>query len=210
MLKCWNSDPNKRPPFSQLANSISEFAEKIAGYLDVRNYNPFEANIFTATTGGEDCDNQAEEEHDTNVCVSLDNRPVVITVECPSEDEGPPWWYILKTKCRHHYSYIACYVQHSFKFDPKCYFPAILESFVYSTVFQLYRTWSFACMCRVLLLFQVRKKKNIPSLLWGLELVQLHSVTFCIGWAFDVYIHTLAQGEKIPPCGIFSPWANGL
>ena len=90
MLKCWNSDPNKRPPFSQLANSISEFAEKIAGYLDVRNYNPFEANIFTATTGGEDCDNQAEEEHDTNVCVSLDNPPVIITVECPSEDESSP------------------------------------------------------------------------------------------------------------------------
>ena len=90
MLKCWNSDPNERPLFSQLANSISEFAEKIAGYLDVSNYNPFEVNISTATTGEEDCDNQAEEEHDNNICVFLGNPPVIITVECPSEDESPP------------------------------------------------------------------------------------------------------------------------
>ena len=83
MLKCWNSDPNERPSFSVLVNSISVFAEMTAGYLDVSNYNPFEANI---TTGGEHSDDQTEEERDTNVGVPSDNPPVVITVQCPSEN----------------------------------------------------------------------------------------------------------------------------
>ena len=86
MLKCWNSDPNERPSFSALVNSIAGFAEKTAGYLDVSNYNPFEANITTATTGGENGDVQTEEERNTNVGVPLDNPPVV---QCPSEDESP-------------------------------------------------------------------------------------------------------------------------
>ena len=85
MLKCWNSDPNERPSFSSLVNSISGFAEKTAGYLDVSNYNPFEANITTATTGGENCDDQTEEHV---FGVPLDDPPVVISVQCPSEDEG--------------------------------------------------------------------------------------------------------------------------
>ena len=81
MFKCWNSDPNERPSFSTLMNSISGFAEMTTGYLDVSNYNPFEANTSTATTGGENCDRQTE--HDTNVGVSLDDPPVVIDVQCP-------------------------------------------------------------------------------------------------------------------------------
>ena len=86
MLKCWNSDPNERPPFSVLVKFISGFAEKTAGYLDVSNYNPFEANIPTATKGEELGDIQTKEEHDTNVGVSLDDSPVVISVQCPSEN----------------------------------------------------------------------------------------------------------------------------
>lgn len=81
MLKCWNSDPIERPSFSALVNSISGFAEMTAGYLDVSNYNPFEANI----TKGDD---QTEEERDANVGVPLDDPPVVISVQCPSEDES--------------------------------------------------------------------------------------------------------------------------
>ena len=88
MLKCWNSDPNERPSFSALVNSISGFAEKTAGYLDVSNYNPFEANVSTATPGAENRDDQTEEEHDANIGVPLDNPPVEINVQCPSEDEG--------------------------------------------------------------------------------------------------------------------------
>ena len=76
MLKCWNSDPNERPSFSTLAKSISEFAEMTAGYLDVSNYNPFEANIPTATTGAENRDDQTGEEHYTNV--PLNNSPVKV------------------------------------------------------------------------------------------------------------------------------------
>ena len=89
MLKCWNSDPNERPSFSTLVKFISGFAEMTAGYLDVSNYNPFEASIPTATPGGENGDAQAEEEPDTNVGVTLDNPPVEINVQCPSEDESP-------------------------------------------------------------------------------------------------------------------------
>ena len=67
MFKCWNSDPNERPSFSALANSISGFAEMTAGYLDVSNYNPFEANVSTATTGAENGHIQTEVECDTIV-----------------------------------------------------------------------------------------------------------------------------------------------
>ena len=35
MLKCWKIDPNERPSFSTLVNSISGFAEITAGYSDV-------------------------------------------------------------------------------------------------------------------------------------------------------------------------------
>ena len=88
MLKCWNSDPNERPSFSTLVNSISGFAEITAGYLDVSNYNPFEANITAATTGAENGHIQTEEECDTHVGGPLDNPPIEINVQCPSEDEG--------------------------------------------------------------------------------------------------------------------------
>ena len=88
MLKCWNSDPNERPSFSSLVKSISGFAEMTAGYLDVSNYNPFEANIPTATPGAENPDVQTEEEYDANVGIPLDNPPVEINVQCPSEDES--------------------------------------------------------------------------------------------------------------------------
>ena len=86
MLKCWNSDPKERPSFSVLVNSISGFAEMTAGYLDVSNYNPFEAaNITTATAGGEHSDDPTEEHV---FGAPLDDPPVVISVQCPSEDES--------------------------------------------------------------------------------------------------------------------------
>ena len=67
--------------------SISGFAEMTAGYLDISNYNPFEANIPTATAGGENGHIQTEEECNTNVGVPLDNPPVEINVQCPSKDK---------------------------------------------------------------------------------------------------------------------------
>ena len=89
MVKCWNSDPKERPSFSALVNSISGFAEKTAGYLDVSNYNPLEANVSTATTGGKNGDMQTEEKSATNIGLPLDNPPVEINVQCPSENESP-------------------------------------------------------------------------------------------------------------------------
>ena len=75
-------DPIERPSFSTLVKFISGFAEKTAGYLDVNNYNPFEANI---TPGEEHSDVLTEEEH---VEVPLDDLPVESNVQCPSEDES--------------------------------------------------------------------------------------------------------------------------
>ena len=89
MLKCWNSDPNERPSFSTLMNSISGFAEMTAGYLDVSNYNPFEGNVSTATPGVENGHIQTKEDCDNNVGVPLDDPPVVINVQCPSENGSP-------------------------------------------------------------------------------------------------------------------------
>ena len=77
MLKCWNDDPNERPSFSSLVKFISGFAEMTAGYLDISNYNPFEANMPTSTTGGEDCDNQTEERNHNNIGAPIDNPPVI-------------------------------------------------------------------------------------------------------------------------------------
>ena len=80
MLKCWNSDPNERPSFSTLTKSISEFAEMTAGYLDVSNFNPFEANVSNATPGGENGDDVTEKKPDTNDDVRLDNPPLEVKV----------------------------------------------------------------------------------------------------------------------------------
>ena len=47
-----------------------------AGYLDVSNYNPFEASESTATPGAENRDDQAEDKRYTNV--PLNNSPVKV------------------------------------------------------------------------------------------------------------------------------------
>lgn len=56
-------------------------------------------------------------------------------------------------------------------------YDCVTHTFVYSRVLQFYKTWSFACMCWILLhkLDQFSKNNGIPSLLvaWVLEPVQL-------------------------------------
>ena len=32
---CWQSEPEKRPPFSELVSTISSFLESVAGYLEL-------------------------------------------------------------------------------------------------------------------------------------------------------------------------------
>ena len=41
MRRCWAKSPDRRPTFSDLVETISEYTEKIAGYLDISLYNPF-------------------------------------------------------------------------------------------------------------------------------------------------------------------------
>ena len=91
MLKCWSIDPDERPPFSDLARSISEFAEMTAGYLDMTNYNPFaneessSDHVPLKTTEGEDCEVHSRGAHGSHRDAPLDDPPVVINVQCPSE-----------------------------------------------------------------------------------------------------------------------------
>jgi len=78
MLKCWSIDPDERPPFSDLARSISEFAEMTAGYLDMTNYNPFaneessSDHVPLKTIEGEDCEVHSKGAHgshrDAHLC----------------------------------------------------------------------------------------------------------------------------------------------
>jgi len=91
MLKCWSIDPDERPPFSDLVSSISEFAEMTAGYLGMSNYNPF-ANeesssdqVPSSTTEGEDSEVHSKGGHGSHSDIFLDDPPVVINVQCPSE-----------------------------------------------------------------------------------------------------------------------------
>ena len=79
-----------------------------AGYLDVSNFNPFEANVSTATPGGENGDDQTQDKRYSSVGVPLDNPPVEINVQCPSEDEslhdGSLLWQFERTT--RHFSFL--------------------------------------------------------------------------------------------------------
>ena len=91
MLKCWNSDPDDRPPFSDLVSSISGFAEMTAGYLDMSTYNPFVNEVSSSdpvpssTTEGEDCEVHSKGGHISYSDAPSNDPPVVIKVQCPSE-----------------------------------------------------------------------------------------------------------------------------
>ena len=91
MLKCWNSDPDERPPFSDLVRSISGFAEMTAGYLDMSTYNPFANEVSSSdpvpssTTEGEDCEVHSKGGHISCSDTPSDDPPVIIKVQCPSE-----------------------------------------------------------------------------------------------------------------------------
>ena len=63
-------------------NTSIKAEKKPVTWTSATSYNPFEANI---TTDGANGDDQTEE-HDTNVGVPLNDPPVVISVQCPSEN----------------------------------------------------------------------------------------------------------------------------
>ena len=54
MKQCWTKTPEKRPSFADLVETVSEYAEKIAGYLNINSYNPFTATYAEIA----DIDNQ--------------------------------------------------------------------------------------------------------------------------------------------------------
>ena len=114
MLKCWNSDPNERPPFSSLVKFISGFAEMTAGYLDISNCNPFGADVVTFTPCEENCDDQTEKKHDSNVGVPLNNPPVIINVQCPSEDGSSEDFFLWKSTTSVYYYALSlmCFFGH--------------------------------------------------------------------------------------------------
>jgi len=90
MLKCWNSNPDERPPFSDLVSSISGFAEITAGYLDMSNYNPFANEVSSSdhvplrTIEEEDCEVHSKGRLGSHSDVPSDDPPV-INIQCPSE-----------------------------------------------------------------------------------------------------------------------------
>ena len=49
---CWKMEPDKRPSFSTLVNTLSESLEKQAGYLHVGAFTP-----------GDNCDSLIESDH---------------------------------------------------------------------------------------------------------------------------------------------------
>ena len=51
MVKCWESDPEKRPSFNYLLRSTSSYVLKIAGYLEM-NFAP--AHMISAATNEDD------------------------------------------------------------------------------------------------------------------------------------------------------------
>jgi hypothetical protein len=43
MIDCWTKLPEERPSFTDVVSTVSNYAELVAGYLDISCYNPFES-----------------------------------------------------------------------------------------------------------------------------------------------------------------------
>ena len=47
MKKCWESDPEDRPTFSELVNSIEAHADFLTGYVDMSELSPCPMTAMT-------------------------------------------------------------------------------------------------------------------------------------------------------------------
>ena len=45
MLQCWELDPERRPPFFNLVELLSNYLESIADYVDLKTKSPESVNI---------------------------------------------------------------------------------------------------------------------------------------------------------------------
>ena len=54
MLKCWDADPDERPPFSKLVTDIDKQLTSMAGYLDFNQFNLITSSSDNKLSGS-DC-----------------------------------------------------------------------------------------------------------------------------------------------------------
>ena len=69
MMKCWEAAPDDRPCFKELRNDTSNYAEHIAGYLEL-GFNP-----FAGAEGALQEDKQKDEENGFECAVSIQVIP---------------------------------------------------------------------------------------------------------------------------------------
>ena len=45
MLQCWKTDPNDRPPFTELMYNLIKHLESLSDYMDVSTFQPASSNL---------------------------------------------------------------------------------------------------------------------------------------------------------------------
>ena len=68
MTKCWQYDPADRPTFKDLYTNTSSYITRIAGYLEITDFNPFHNEYVVARQSGlaSDMDRGASDIGDTD------------------------------------------------------------------------------------------------------------------------------------------------
>ena len=81
MMHTWSKNPEDRPSFEELVATISDYTEKIAGYLDV-NFNPFQSTSdLTALL-------EADEAHKEDKNVLTSPEQLIAALDQPKKKKG--------------------------------------------------------------------------------------------------------------------------